>query len=377
MSWLQGTQREQIEPCLALLDDANAWEQVVDKMGLETAMTLDYHHYLRQTLKRQIDADTQAQVEPAYWLPSAPNEAVWRLCLPATLPAWHLFDLLQLGEWMPQTPLICTPASLVRAVENGYAKQHIRWLVETATQKPLSAQKEKQLDEWIRQGQAYQAQQVTLLSTQQSGQLQEILAQKRWRPYFGQQLSPRHVVVQSELLPQLQAWLSGKGQFLSDKITPKQSASDETSTYHWLGLRVLVGLGELVRLPYPPPYQQLQAAEQDLSGTEKSELERIAQALIENVRTVIRGRDAFWPAHPASAEAWLKQVEQAIEKEQALDIVYQSLGEFKPTYRRIQPLRLEQQGSLYYLHAYCYRVEANLVFRLDRIQEILPEEKNS
>jgi predicted DNA-binding transcriptional regulator YafY len=46
------------------------------------------------------------------------------------------------------------------------------------------------------------------------------------------------------------------------------------------------------------------------------------------------------------------------------------LGELKASYRQVQPLRLEKRGSLYYLHAYCYRAETNLTFRMDRIQHL-------
>jgi hypothetical protein len=33
----------------------------------------------------------------------------------------------------------------------------------------------------------------------------------------------------------------------------------------------------------------------------------------------------------------------------------------------VRPLWLEQRADLYYLHAYCYRAEAERVFRLDRV----------
>ncbi|MCB0010031.1 MAG: WYL domain-containing protein, partial [Anaerolineales bacterium] len=42
--------------------------------------------------------------------------------------------------------------------------------------------------------------------------------------------------------------------------------------------------------------------------------------------------------------------------------------------RRVQPLRLEKRGALYYLYAYCYRVEENRTFRLDRIEAVQPED---
>jgi predicted DNA-binding transcriptional regulator YafY len=66
----------------------------------------------------------------------------------------------------------------------------------------------------------------------------------------------------------------------------------------------------------------------------------------------------------------LVQLETAIADQAALLIEYQSLGDYQPQYRRIQPYRLEQKDKLHYLYAYCYRAEADLTFRVDRISVI-------
>jgi hypothetical protein len=277
--------------------------------------------------------------------------------------------------------------SLAAAACRGYNTQHIRWLLETATQETLPPAKGKELSAWLQHNQTYQVRQVTLLSTKQPQQMDEILARRRWRSYFGEQLSPRHTIIQTDILPQLEKWLAEKDFALNDKVTDSvpvrgtglqiQNGSSDSpqkeALYHWLGLRVLVGLGDLIRLPYAPPHNLLDYAAQPLTAIQRSELEDVAQAVLENVRTAIRGWDAFWPAEAAIPLAWLSQIEEAIDKECVLGIVYQSLGEHQPAYRRIQPLRLEQRDALYYLHAYCYRVEANLVFRVDRIREILDD----
>ncbi|MBK7180896.1 MAG: WYL domain-containing protein, partial [Chloroflexi bacterium] len=63
-------------------------------------------------------------------------------------------------------------------------------------------------------------------------------------------------------------------------------------------------------------------------------------------------------------------VQQALRQERSLQINYQPLGSSQPSWREVQPLRLEQRGALYYLYAYCLRAETNLTFRLDRIHDI-------
>ena len=74
------------------------------------------------------------------------------------------------------------------------------------------------------------------------------------------------------------------------------------------------------------------------------------------------------PANPA----WLAMIETVLAAGGCLEIVYQPPAERRPHVRLVQPLRLEQRGGLYYLHAYCYLAEANRVFRLDRLQDCAP-----
>jgi hypothetical protein len=369
-AWLHASAGEQLEPFLTLLHDSALWEQVVTDLGLQDTLHCDFTAYIQQTLWRQREAGVTPSAAQAYWMEETVEEA-WRLCLPASLPPWLLFDLLQLGEWEPGEPLCCTPLSIVAASRRGYGAHHVRWLLETATQKPLPRRYEEELREWLKRGRIYQARHVHLLTTAQPGQMQELLAQRRWRPYFYQQISSRHTIVSADLLPHLRAWLAKKGCALDDTVTIPGATLADTTAHSWLGLRVLVGLGELIPLTLPLPYAQLESLAEQLTALQRSELEFMAQSILENVRAAMRGWDAFWPAQNPVPTGWLSQIERAIEGEQHLDIVYQSLAEFKPAYRRIQPLRLEQRGALHYLHAYCYRTEMNLVFRVDRIKEIL------
>lgn len=378
-AWLQAMPAEQLAPFLLLLDSPNLWEQTVARLGLQHTLSCDYLLYVRQMLTRQSEvppvtpvARSVALAEPAYWL-EGPADTAWRLCLPVALPGWLLFDLLQLGEWQPGAPLCCTPLSITAAARRGYGAQHIRWLLETATQQLLPDRYQAALKTWLGQGRAYQLRQVHLLATAQPAQLQALLAQKRWRPHIRQQIGARHAVVSADLIPHLRRWLAKKGYALDDATTiPEQTQTFANSAaYHWLGLRVLLGLGELMPLPYPPPHAQLDSLDSQLTSLEESELEAVAQSVVDNLRAAIRGRDAFWPAQGPVPAEWLDCIKQAIESEQHLDIFYQTPAETRPGYRRIQPLRLYQRGALHCLHAYCYRVEMNVDFRVDRIKEIL------
>jgi hypothetical protein len=153
------------------------------------------------------------------------------------------------------------------------------------------------------------------------------------------------------------------------------SAAETTPEYTWLALQVLAGLSALIELPISIPHAELETAEARLTAEERAELDYLAQNMLEGLQQAIRGRDAFFPAPRPANEAWLENTRTALNEERCLDIAYQSLVDNQPSSnavtrhysRRVEPLRLEQRGSLYYLHAYCYLAEANRIFRLDRI----------
>jgi proteasome accessory factor C len=104
----------------------------------------------------------------------------------------------------------------------------------------------------------------------------------------------------------------------------------------------------------------------------------VVEKVIGDLRAAINGRDAFFPAAaPPSAEL-IRDVELAIAEGGVLAIAYQSLAAQAPGWRQVAPLRLEESGALYYLHAYCHLAEANRIFRLDRIDawEVVGEGNN-
>lgn len=137
--------------------------------------------------------------------------------------------------------------------------------------------------------------------------------------------------------------------------------------YDWLGLRVLLGLGDLVPLPVPPPHAQLATAAARLAPAELGRLEETARRLLDDLRDAIRGRDAFYPALRPPDDDLLRAVADALRHDRTLTITYRTLGDSAPRVRRVRPHSLEQRGELTYLRAWCYLAEAELTFRLDRV----------
>lgn len=369
-SWLHAGTHAQIDRLLAVLE-GERWQQALTELGLQTVLKPDYTTYLQQVLQRQDDAPLPSSVHAR--LQVAASKQVWSLCLSPALPTWLTFDLLQLGHWQPQRKLLrCTALTVGQAMRRGYGAQMIRWLLETATQAPLPSVAEQQLQDWQKRDQAYQVEQVYLLSVKQPSRLADLLRQNRFRRYVQRQLSPRHAIIAGEMIPVLTKWLQKRDYALSATIpnggNRLLSPEAEETGYDWLGLRLLIGLGTMVPLPYPPPYARLNAVGETLDAQRRSELENVVEEILSRVQIAIRGRDAFFPASETPPPALTAHIEATIMAEGQLHIQYQSLGDIEARWRCIQPLRLEQRGQLYYLVAYCYQAEDNRVFRLDRIK---------
>jgi hypothetical protein len=275
--------------------------------------------------------------------------------------------MLQLGHWSPGQALRCTPVTLAEATERGYSFSIVEGLLAAATGAPLPAEKRRQLVEWTSRQGTYRLRPVYLLSTKQPQQLAAVAADGRLRRHFQAQIAPRHAIVAPALIAPLGRWLAQRGFLLAAPPMTAESAGDPDAVYTWLGLRLLTGLAGLVELPFRPPYSSLAQAEARLEPQQLTDLEAQAEAIVDSLRAAIRGRDAFFPANePADLER-LALIQQALAQERQLDIAYQSLVDDAPHRRRVEPLRLEQRGALYYLHAYCHLAEADRVFRLDRI----------
>lgn len=370
--WLHGEWPMQIDFLLAGLRE-ETWQQALRELGLETTIRLDYTSYLQQVLERQRDAPPLLQGK-ATWQ-SGERDEEWWLQLPRNLPTWLLFDLLQLGEWQGERRLLhCTALTVGQAMQRGYGAQMIRWLLETATQEQMPSAAARQLRDWQRRAQMVEVDQVYLLGVKQPQQLMEMLRHKRFRRHVQRQLSPRHAVIAGEMVPVLANWLQKRGYLLGGEATDVRrrllSRAEDDVSYDWLGLRLLVGLGGVIPLPYPPPFARLNGVGQALDAQQRSELEGVAEAILARLQVAVRGRDAFFPAATAAAPALIERIEEAIRLGNKLQIRYQSLGDNEARQWCIEPLRLERRGELYYLHAYCYQAEDERVFRLDRFEEM-------
>ena len=283
-SWLCQPRPEQIESLIAITSTEDRWQKTVDDLELRETLDLAFSTFLTQTLVRQLETKPE-EYHPAVWTNEQADEEDqgWGLHLPSSLPSRLLFDLLQLGTLEPENNLLhLSPLSIASFPASAYGRDHIRWLLESATQCPLPREKRIQLRRWLKRADAYQIN-GPLLSTSHPGQLQAVLENRRLKRHVFQQIGPRHALVDRAILPHLRRWLAKRGYPLnqpSSHAERQEDAGEEADlTTHWLGLRLQIGLQKLLPLPYPAPAGQLFALSKRMPAAAVEELELLAQKI--------------------------------------------------------------------------------------------------
>lgn len=352
-------------------------------MGLADVVTLDVIAYIQQQLEHQAQRP-QPQPGLADW--QQVGQDGWHLRLPLTLPTNHIFHLLQIGHWLPGQPLTSkmlaiSPLTIAQAFQRGYNLTSITHLLEETTGQPLSDDQQQHLLDWYHRHDAYRLRPAILLSVKQPEQLAAIIKNGNLRPHIQAQIHPRHAIAAPTLQPLLQRWTARLGYLLDAPTTPLPPSSTppnvppptnrpDPTPYQWLGLHLLATLGQIIPLPYPPPHAELETLSAHVPPEEQAQMAALAEQIIANLQSAIRGRDAFFPARNPVPPEWIETIRAAMAREQAIDLTYQALGECASTCRRVYPLRLEERGGLHYLYAYCTLAEANRTFRLDRVLQL-------
>jgi hypothetical protein len=218
---------------------------------------------------------------------------------------------------------------------------------------------------------------VWLLSTRQPAQLAQIYEKRRLSAYIEEQISPRHAIVNEALVTPLQRWLTRRGYGLQGtrQIEKEGQRTLSQNVYTAVSLQVLARLARFIPLPLSIPHHVMQMVEAALSPEEQETAARLRKQIMADLRQAVQGRDAFFPAETSPDPAWINVLRRAIQEGANIGVTYQSLADYRPRYRRLHPLRLEERGNLLYLHAYCYQAETNLTFRLDRIKSLHEDEE--
>lgn len=346
-TWLKATPAAQIKQLLRPLINQSGWQQIMKQSGLQNTIPDHLAVYWQQQLLRQANPEpTESQL--ASWQKMTTEEC--SLCLPETLSPYLWFHLNQPGEWQPGKPLRCTPLTIAQAAGKGYGLATVRALLRQATGQPLPEIVERTLVEWFGHLVEIQLRPVYLLTTKQAHQLTQILQNRRLRKHIQEVIGPRQAIARAAMIPSLQRWLAQQGVLLHTikplgAIDPDRTPPKPGPDHIWLALRVLSGLGELVPLPVPVPQVNETLASLALAEEQVSELEGMAQQVVEGLRQAIRGRDAFFPAREPTDAHLLSQLQAAIASGSDVEISYQSLVDKQPYARMVSPLWLEEKRN--------------------------------
>ncbi|MFC5448155.1 helix-turn-helix transcriptional regulator [Paenibacillus aestuarii] len=86
----------------------------------------------------------------------------------------------------------------------------------------------------------------------------------------------------------------------------------------------------------------------------------------------MKDRVVFWTPYRTTSSPYLQQIMEAALEGKALNIDYASKNGARP--RVIQPIGLYANQGYWYMPAYCFEREKNLLFRCDRILALAPAE---
>lgn len=372
--WLERSRDGQFVHLLQSMTDDTQWQAAIQTLRLSDAVDAAYRVFIVQQLER-----ARAVVMPADDTPAQLHGVSdrWDIIVRPGCPARLLYQACHIADVQSTSWLRLTPVTLGRGVHGGFPRGRVATLLAALSGKALRLEDGAQLAAWLDRCDDYRIAPVYLLTTRRPEQLQGVLQQRMLRERVWQAIGSRHAVVSPDLITPLERWLAKDEQVLA--FIPSQSTGSGTSNKAqgmaaFVALRVLQSVLAYVVDDVPGLAAAMTEAVADTAPEIIAEWERRADRITDDLVQAIRGRDALQPARQESDSDLLYQIQTAVAGDELVTILYQGPGDVTPRRRTVQPLWIETRGNLHYVHAYCYLAEADRVFRLDRIRDILVDD---
>lgn len=367
---------------------------------------------LLQTLGQltwQSRATIQIHRVPALDTPTKPNPLVWSktktdaaptLIADETTQPRALFQLSKYANHL--TTLVTTrslrrlyaldPEKIRRALDQGATLADLQLFLETITAAELPPRVHHWLDAIGEKYGAYALRHVILLESDDPQKISALAQAKTIRACFQRPLSPRAIIIRPDRAQHLIRRLQHRGIFprIEIPINSQQSTvsilqSPVSNLYFALQLTRQLAARHLIN--YSLPYSILETLTQTIPAAEMEQLDAQIQDIL-NASPLFqdpqknRAATPFVTAqsHPVPASLvskHLAQIQNALQTQTALTITYYSPYTDETTIRVIEPHLLETRRHNDYLIGYCHRDHAERTFRIDRILEIMSEEKNA
>jgi WYL domain len=267
------------------------------------------------------------------------------------------------------------------ANESGVSMSQLIQTLSTLTGDSLPNSARQKLDTWGRAAQRVHIRRAVLLEATQPEDMTAIRKDWRLRPFLGEQLSPRHIIIRDE--HNLRLRLIRRGYPIpplqdrrADPI-PRTNHSDPA--YLWLALRICQELSGLVPSPVLFPGAAAQYLEASL-GDRLEGLQGIVDTYIERIQQRLRYSghqpEELLQRDPADIR---QTVEGAHQVGAVVHIRYYSPYTEEETERDIEPQTIYERDGATYVEAWCYLDAAPRTFRLDRILQVSvgPQEQHN
>lgn len=199
-----------------------------------------------------------------------------------------------------------------------------------------------------------------------------------WRKELEHQLSPRHVQLDAWHSPSLLRRMHRRGlinrwdleNYLLHSYLPGIPGSDHSSKMgqaERVFLLYLLLLSEGLGLHYAAPPGVFLRLAGPLNETLRA---AAAKRAAKSINTILPKTpwvlDEEAPDSPS--EVLVEYLREAIERQQAIDVLYRPGQHSQYEYRHLSPLLVEKRRLRWYLLAYCHTRCANRIFRLDRLK---------
>jgi hypothetical protein len=323
----------------------------------------------------------------------------------------HLAVAIEVGSMeygvgeQPLTPYSLLPTTFIHALHQGWSAPALLDALDELAERPLTGQERALLRGWAEAAERVRISRPTLLETSDPGVISRLASARRGRSLFVRTLSPRAIVVDAGRLDQLVRRVTrqesvpprlsggvreqgsegagGRGREHScspapplphtPKLPHSHTLARGGAAHAWLALRVYQGLGEHVRLPARTPQALLDHLAALADPADLSAAETAAEATLEALQSAMVGRVSFppWPEDGLPVAESLAVIEAALAEGLAVEMDYYTAGRDARTRRVVEPYRLEWRGDVPYLVGFCYRVQSERIFRLDRIYSVV------
>jgi len=327
-------------------------------------------------------------------------QANFEVAVPYEAELLHVFQLERLAELVQRDRMSLyrlSKDSIRRNLEAGGKIADIIAFLEKASGQPLPQNVAYSLREWGGRYGEIEVRQAALLTVADAVLLQELRANKRVGLQVRDELSPQAVTVdegevaglierlrKAGYLPrvgdELAAAAGSKGRKGSSR---RKVTMDESDLVPLLAAaRVIRSMGAEVGLGQPLEVSSalLDRLESQLSYAALQTMQRLARQAEEAIAEALEEAEEedeeeeeefYYPPRPSvrfDTRSTRSVLEEALQRQVAVDIEYYTESRGEMTRRRVDPYRLEQRSGTTYLVGYCHWRQAERVFRLDHIR---------